>query len=165
MRDIPVTVLAEYIVTSFIVSLFAGIGEKIAPQNMKKYITFVASLMLLIFLVSPLKSIGEEILLLTDEMVKEEESTSPPSANYDEILKLAERKAEEAIQKHVSDAFALKDALSVSLAMKMEDSGTVLITQIALTLGAKDSDLADDIRVYSEKTFHTATKVMIAEEE
>ncbi len=159
------TVLTEYIITSFIVSLIAGIGEKIAPQNMKKYITFVASLMLLIFLVSPLKIIGEEILLMTDEIVKEEEGTSPPSANYDEILKLAERKTEEAIQKHVSDKFSLNDSPSVSLSMKMENGGTVLLTHISLTLDAADSDLANDVLVYCEKTFHTATNVTVAEEE
>ena len=158
------TILSEYIMTSFIVSMIVGIGEKIAPANMKKYITFIASLMLLIFLVSPIKSIGEEILIITDGIMKEQEGTLPPSANYDEIVNLAERKAEEAIRKHLSENFSLEDSVSVSLTMKLEPNGTMLLTHISVTLGAKDIDLADDIRVYSEKTFHTATNVIVTDD-
>jgi len=155
---------SEYIVASFIASLIAGIGEKIAPGKMKKYVTFVASLVLLIYLASPIQSLGEELLLLSDNILKNEEEPSSPSVTYDEVLTLSERKTAEAIEKHLFEKYEIKGIGSVSVDLKMEESGTVLITHISLEIDKVYSNLVDDMEAYLEKTFQTETSVTLSGE-
>ena len=155
---------SEYIVASFIASLIAGIGEKIAPGKMKKYVTFVASLVLLIYLASPIQSLGEELLLLSDNILKNEEEPSSPLVTYDEVLTLSERKTAEAIEKHLFEKYEIKGIGSVSVDLKMEESGTVLITHISLEIDKVYSNLVDDMEAYLEKTFQTETSVTLSEE-
>ena len=155
---------SEYIVASFIASLIAGIGEKIAPGKMKKYVTFVASLVLLIYLASPIQSLGEELLLLSDNILKNEEEPSSPLVTYDEVLTLSERKTAEAIEKHLFEKYEIKGIGSVSVDLKMEESGTVLITHISLEIDKVYSNLVDDMEAYLEKTFQTETSVTLSED-
>ena len=145
--------LSEYILTTFIASIITGIGEKIAPTSMKKYITFVATLMILIFLVSPIKSVAEELFLLAEENLKHEQSEETDSISYDKILSISQKRVEKAIMEHMYDKYGIKDNLSISLAMTMEENGTILLTHITLKIGVVHSVLADDMRSYLEKTF------------
>lgn len=154
---------SEFILTSFVLSIIAGIGERIAPDNMKKYVTFVASLIILIYLVLPLRSLGSEFLLINDTILKNEDQDFSQSNQYDAILKLSQEKAEDAIQKHLCETFALNGEISVSLLMSVDEIGVITLTHISITLDRSDSLFKNEIQVYSENTFHTNTQVLIAE--
>ena len=152
--------LSEYIVTAFTASLIAGIGERIAPAGMKKYITFIASLMLLIFLFTPIQSLGEELFAFTEGAIKDEQSATLPTDSYQEILKLSKQKAEESIQRHLEERFDLQDRVWVSLNMKIEEKGTILLTHISLKLSQRDMDLSEEVEDYLEQTFKTETSIL-----
>jgi len=153
--------LSEYIVASFTASLIAGIGERIAPAGMKKYVTFIVSLMLLIFLFTPIKSLGEELFGFAEDLIKNEQSNLPPTHSYDEVLNLSRIKAEESIQKHLIEKFGVQDNIAVSLTMEMEENGTILLTHISLKLSQKDTPFAGEIETYLEQTFHTETSIVL----
>lgn len=151
---------SEYIVASFTASLIAGIGERIAPAGMKKYVTFIASLMLLIFLFTPIQSLGEELFGFTEGVIKNEQTDLPPTSSYDEVLNLTRKKAEESIQKHLAEKFDLQDSVLVSLNMEMKENGTILLTHISLKLSQKDIHFAGEMEMYLEQTFNTETSII-----
>lgn len=153
---------SEYVVTLFTASLVAGIGERIAPAAMRKYVTFVASLILLIFLFTPIQSLGEELFNFADDLLHSEQSPTTQDGAYDEIFNLSKRKAEEAIQGHLSDRFGIREGIEVSITMHKEENGTILLTHISLTLRCNDQQLANEIETYLEKTFNTETSVILS---
>lgn len=156
--------LYHYIVTSFTVSLIAGIGERMAPVGMKKYVTFIASLILLIFLITPLTSLGEELFGFADEVLDKEIQMNHSANTHEGILIIARKKAEEAIQKHLNDTFCIQNYVLVSLDMEMQENDTILLKHISLKLSEMDQPLASEIEAYLEKEFSTETTVMISEE-
>ena len=156
--------ISEYVITALVVALIAGVGEKIAHTNMKKYINFVASMVLLIFLISPIKTLGEELFRFTDQSLKDETHEQPHSNSYETILRLAKNKAEEEVREHIYQKFELKEKFSISLTMKMEENGSILLTHISLNLSSNNVQLADEIKTYLEKTFYTETSVFLTEE-
>ncbi|MBR6768479.1 MAG: hypothetical protein IKM34_03220 [Clostridia bacterium] len=151
--------LSEYMIAAFTASLIAGIGERIAPAGMKKYVTFIASLMLLIYLFTPIKSLGEELFHFADDVMENEEIEAPSAGAYDEVLALSRKKAEESIQKHLVERFRTQDSVAVSLTMEMKENGTILLTHISLKLSQRDMPFAEDIETYLEETFHTETSI------
>ena len=156
--------LSEYILSSFLVALLGGVGEKIAPEQMKKHISFVAALILLLFLITPLTSVWEHIQLSQDLITPNDSIQSTPSERYDEILKLTQIKSEEAIKQHLSNTFRLTGTLSVSLTLQYEPNGTILFTHMEITIDAIDNAFSEDIRAYTEKTFHTQTTITLKED-
>ena len=156
--------LSEYILSSFLVALLAGIGEKIAPEQMKKHISFVAALILLLFLITPLTSIWEQIQLTQDLIIPNDQIQSTPSESYDEILNLTQSKAEETIKQHLLNTFRLTGTLFVSLTLQYEPNGTILFTHMEISIDPIDSAFAEDIRAYTEKTFHTETTIILKED-
>ena len=77
-------ILSEYIMVAFTASLIAGIGERMAPIGMRKYVTFIASLIVLLYLFIPLKTMGEELFSFADNLSETKPST--PSENSNEKI-------------------------------------------------------------------------------
>ena len=155
-------VLSEYIVSAFIASLIAGIGEKIAPSSMKKYVTFIASLLLLVFLLSPLKTLGNHLSQIPEDILNSEEEDSSID-NSNTILKITKEKTEESIQKHLMTKFTIQDTFSVSLDMKQEENGILLLTHIQVHLSKSDESLASEIQTYLETSFNTKTDILTSD--
>ena len=155
----------EYIVAAFTVSLVVGICERITPSALKKHVTFVSSLILLIFLFTPITALGEELFHFADSVIDNELPITPSNSAYDEMLTLARKTTETAIQKHLNETFNLQDHVSVSLTMEMQENGTILLTGILLNLDSNDRQIAEEIEAYLEEEFHTETKIIISTEE
>ena len=156
--------LSEYILSSFLVALLAGIGEKIAPKQMKNHISFVAALILLLFLIAPLTSIWEQIQLSQDLVIPNDQIPSTPSESYDEILNLTQSKSEEAIKQHLLNTFRLKGTLFISLTLQYEPNGTIWFTHVEISIDPIDREFAEEIRAYTKKTFHTETTIILKED-
>ena len=151
--------LSEYIMVAFTASLIAGIGERMAPIGMRKYVTFIASLIVLLYLFIPLKTMGEELFSFADNLSETKPST--PSENSNEkILTICQKKTEEAIQKHLCEKFNMTNSAVISLDLEMTDNETILITHILVELTNNENSSKDEIEAYLEKTFHTEVTII-----
>lgn len=154
-------VLSEYIVAAFVASLVAGIGEKLAPSSMKRYVGLIAALLLLIFLFSPIKALGEELFKFADSSLTIDDNVSQEESSHDVLLKMAEEKAEQSVKKHLVEQFGLNEELSVSLTLKLENDDTVLLTGITVDLPNAFAEQMPSIESYLEEVFHTQTTVNV----
>lgn len=154
-------VFSDYIVASFTAALIAGIGERIAPSGMKKYVTFIATLMLLIFLFTPIRSLGEELFQFADNVIPNQEAGDSSDDTYDEVLAITQKKAEESIRKHLIEHFDIQNEISVSLTMKLQENETILMTHILVKLSPQDWQIAEEAKAYLEKNFMTETEVLL----
>lgn len=155
-------VLSDYILCAFLASLAAGVVERLSSSSgsLKKYVRFIASLILLFLLARPLISL---VGLLSDFSEKDLpiEQPADPDPSYEVLLRTTEKKVAEAIEKDLSSSLGTDETVTVKPELVMEEDGNLLLIKIHLFLPKAYSGRAENIKEYLETKYRAAVTVEI----
>ncbi len=156
-------VLSEYILCAFLASLAAGVAEKLSSSSgsLKKYVSFIASLVLLVMLVKPLGTLVDLLSDFAEGSLETRPSEGEEEKDYGYLLETTEKKVAEAIGEDLTGAFDLSEPPVISVELVLEEGGTILMVKIDAGIPVAYSDRKANIKEYLETKYHTAVSVTV----
>lgn len=152
--------LSEYIYCAFLASLAAGVAEQMnVSKKHVKILRLVISLVLLLFLILPLKGLLQELAVLEIPSVSEGEETTPEK-NYSAFSAYMTARLEEAIVQDLETSFDVQ-GIDVKLDFYQENETSFLLTKIVVILPSKEEGKRDRIRSQLESTYGCTVEVHI----
>ncbi len=154
--------ISEFVFATFVASLLAVWAERITPEAMTRYVRLIASLIVLLYIITPLKNLCLGFVeTLEDTLFVDDEKESSSTESYEALLSMSEAAAEKSLRLHLAEEFDITSGIDLSLSMTIENETTVLISSVKIGLSEEYGDLAPNIQEYVEALFCCQVEVLI----